>query len=120
MKITIKTQGTAAIRQALLKVAHESEQHLMRLITDMGNDISERAADTVLAQRQAPLFVPSALADSLTVKPRSGGVVVSADMSYAPFVELGTSRTRPAPFLGPAFDEVIREYAHRLRTEGRR
>ncbi len=117
--ITMKVEGVAAIRQALLKAAAKSEQQMMQLLTEMGHDIANGAARNVLAQRKALPSVPSPLADSLMVKTRSDGVVVSANMVYAPFVELGTSRMPPAPFLGPAFDEVVREQARRFRLGGR-
>lgn len=117
--ITMKVEGVGALRQKLLKAAAASEKQMMQLLTDMGHDIAKRAARNVLEQRKAPPFVPSPLAESLTVKSRGNGVNVSADMVYAPFVELGTSRMPPAPFLGPAFDEVVKEQARRIRSGGR-
>lgn len=43
------------------------------------------------------------------------GAGVVADMPYAGFVEYGTSRTRPQPYLGPAFAMYRKDYIEDLK-----
>lgn len=47
-------------------------------------------------------------------------VVVGTNVEYAPFVELGTRKVDPRPFLRPAIEEHIDEYKQVIEEELRR
>lgn len=53
---------------------------------------------------------------SSDVRPLSAEVGPTAD--YAAYVELGTSRMAPQPFLGPAFDEVEPQFVRAVQMLG--
>lgn len=82
-----------------------------RLIDDIA-DAVEQAAATVqrLARERVPVRTGD-LARSIDVtvegpsRAASLTVSIGSDLQYAPYVEHGTFRSQPRPFLGPAFEE---------------
>lgn len=117
--LIIKADGANATVSGLSRVATDAERKVMHMLESVAHDIARRARDRVLLQRKASPAASSPLADSIDVKPVAGGFKVSANVSYAPFVELGTSRMAPAPFLGPSFDEAVAGLAQDFGTGGR-
>lgn len=70
------------------------------------------------AKRRAPVDT-GLLRNSINAtmpKPTTG--IVSAHAEYAPHVEFGTIRTRPQPFLLPAFHAVLPRLRAKLRNIG--
>lgn len=53
---------------------------------------------------------PATGADGVTDTPDEYTVVVGTNVEYAPYVELGTSKMRPRPFIEPSVANYIDEY----------
>lgn len=62
------------------------------------------------AQDRAPVDTGNLKNGIFTRTPRRGYAEVVASANYAIYVELGTSRARAQPFLGPAVDLVEPEF----------
>ena len=78
--------------------------------------VRRRAADAVLANRDPARPLPSKLSNSVRVSGRDLMREVGSDLTYAPAVELGTSRQSAEPFLQPALDATRREAASVMRA----
>ena len=78
--------------------------------------IGERAEE--LAKKECPVDT-GRLRDSIThtVNTEAKTVTVSSDVEYSPYVELGTSKMPPKPFLKPAMMESAKELSQILERE---
>lgn len=106
-------------------MSDDGSAEMMRLATDLGNAgarVGARAGQALVkaardieagAQNRAPVdtgYLRSSISTSVT---GSGGTVtaeIGPTASYASFVETGTSRQRPQPYLRPATDAVLPGY----------
>lgn len=48
--------------------------------------------------------------------PKEGEVYIGTNVEYAPYVELGSSRQKPQPYLAPAVQRHIEEYKQILKS----
>ncbi len=78
------------------------------------------AARTVAAARQAARVRTGELRNSITARPALGGLsaVVEATSDHAVFVEYGTSRMRPQPFMAPAADAAEDDFVKAMEALG--
>lgn len=102
----------AELRRAGPRTERLAEQALRRIATAIQAD----------AKRAAPVDT-GALRNSISTSvTRHGGSVtaeVGPTVHYGGFVELGTSRRAPRPYVGPAFDRHAPEFVEALRTLAR-
>ena len=75
-------------------------------------------AGTVLQQDASRRInnVTGTLSNSIGFKVRGDEVSVGTNVEYAPYVEYGTSRSKPYPYLRPALDSKRRELVGRWRN----
>lgn len=95
--------GITGVADTLTQVQTQERQWVQRVdagIAAIADGILTGARQRVLAQRAAS--GPSALAASLFIVPRDGGLIIGTAAPYAPFVEFGTARQPARPFLFPA------------------
>lgn len=57
------------------------------------------------------------LRDSITHTTDGDSAYIGTNVEYAPYVEMGTSRTRARPFLRPAAQEHVDQYRSILKAE---
>ena len=57
------------------------------------------------------------LRNSITSVADDESVTIGSNVEYAPYVELGTSRQSPQPFLGPSIEEHLTEYENIIKDE---
>jgi HK97 gp10 family phage protein len=50
------------------------------------------------------------LRDSITYSVDDDAVYLGSDVEYAPYVEFGTYKQKPQPFMGPAMQDHLDEY----------
>lgn len=75
---------------------------------------------TFNCQREARVLVPKDtknLMRSIQARLTAGGFqgIVGTNVNYAAFVEFGTRKQNPQPYLGPAFDKISKEFDEQLR-----
>ena len=94
---------------------------LFRNATD---EAIERALEAIgiTAEGYAKLLCPvdtGRLRNSIThdVRKSEKAVYIGTNVEYAPYVEMGTSRTRPQPYLQPAIQNNKDEYKQLLEDE---
>lgn len=68
------------------------------------------------AKRLCPVDTGT-LRDSITHTTKGLSAYVGTDVEYAPYVEMGTSRTEAQPFLRPAAQNHASKYREIIRTE---
>ncbi len=102
------------------KVAADLSKQAATLVPRAAVVVRKVALDTEADAKALAPVDTGMLRNSITTATTGDGLraVVSATASYAPFVELGTSRQAPQPFLGPAtdrnrdaFEEAMRHLA---------
>lgn len=62
----------------------------------------------VKVQEDAKRYCPvdtGRLQESIKVETDANGITIGTDVEYAAYVEFGTSRQRPQPYLTPAFEQ---------------
>lgn len=57
------------------------------------------------------------LRNSITHETDDNAVYIGTNVEYAPYVELGTSRTREQPYLRPAAQDHVSQYRQILKDE---
>ena len=87
------------------KVEQALDEAIENALNDMGMVCSRYAQD------KAPVDT-GRLRNSIgyEVKSSENAVIVKTNVEYAPYVELGTSRQKPQPYLRPAVSNHIDEY----------
>jgi len=87
------------------KVGQLLDAAIENALSDMGMVCSRYAQD------KAPVYT-GRLRNSIRyeVKKSEDALIVGTDVNYAGFVELGTSRQKPQPYLRPAVADHIDEY----------
>lgn len=113
MSIHLEFDGGRRLARRLEAVTARAETRMLDCLRNAADALAEAAAERVLAQRDPRRPLPSRLAESIAVieEREHARVVVEAAAPYAVFVELGTARMAPEPFLQPAFDEAVAELA---------
>jgi len=74
------------------------------------------ARHTASAPGQAPANVTGSLVRSIVVNKSNNKATVSISKDYAVFLEFGTSKMRPRPFILPAFLKTKRWFIERLKA----
>lgn len=101
-----------------VKFTDNSKEVLEMLSSAMEAALSEIGEKAVgYAKQNAPVDT-GRLRDSIkyTVDPDEKSVSVGSDVEYAQYVENGTSRTKPRPFLGPAMSDHAQEYEQIMKS----
>lgn len=70
---------------------------------------------TSSAPGQSPANDTGALVNSISVEKKNKNADVIIDKDYAEFLELGTSKMRPRPFIIPSLQKVKKDLANKLR-----
>lgn len=80
---------------------------------------AEAARLVQIARQHAPRSTGT-LANSIGATPGLGGLTaeVGPTVDYAPFVEYGTSRMGPQPFMGPAADQIESDFTEAMEALG--
>lgn len=94
----------AGLARSLSAAAVAAEPLAQAAIRKVATDIQ------ATAQRLAPVdtgFLRSSIGVTYSGAGASFSAQIAATAEYAGFVEYGTSRTPPQPFLGPAFDQHL-------------
>jgi HK97 gp10 family phage protein len=100
MKVTFKFLN---VKHFLLKVNRDErvfEEYVDLAVDETANYIENRA------KRYCPVDTGKLRASIQKSKPERFVRYVSANTEYAKFVEYGTRRTRPQPYMNPATDEA--------------
>lgn len=102
---TIKSEGVAQLVESFALDGKESPRKAEQAVRKAALEI-ERSA-----KRRAPVdtgFLRSSISTGFEGEVLRGGFMaeVGPGARYGIFVELGTHRAAPHPFLGPAFDKV--------------
>lgn len=94
------------------------------LFKNATDEAIERALEAIgiTAEGYAKLLCPvdtGRLRNSIThdVRKSEKAVYIGTNVEYAPYVEMGTSRTRPQPYLQPAIQNNKDEYKQLLEDE---
>lgn len=82
---------------------------------DGKNEAIARALETIglIAEGYAKIACPvdtGRLRNSITHQRGDNFIAIGTNVEYAPYVEMGTSRMKAQPYLGPAVDNHIQEY----------
>jgi HK97 gp10 family phage protein len=75
---------------------------------------TEAAAKVQATAKSLAPKLTGALANSITTDVTQNGAEVGPTVRYAPFVEYGTSKDSPQPFMGPAAERHEDEFAQLL------
>lgn len=115
-------RGAVVSGDAMRRVAADLSKQAATLVPRASQVVRKVALDT---EADAKAFAPvdtGMLRNSITTAVTGDGLraAVVATASYAPYVELGTSRQAPQPFMGPATDrnKPLFEEAMRHLAEG--
>jgi HK97 gp10 family phage protein len=112
LSTTVRVEGMPALRRALLTITQEGRRTVQREVM--------RSALKVQAGAKVRCPVDTGrLRNSIAVEIQDEGLsaLVGTNVEYAPFVEFGTSRQRPQPYLFPAYEEEHPQFVERLRRE---
>lgn len=72
------------------------------------------------AERMAKTYCPvdtGRLRSSISHTSTEKSAIIGTNVEYAPFVELGTSRRSPTPYLAPAIENHLDEYRQIVESE---
>lgn len=86
-----------AVKKALEEIGIEAETHAKEIITEKGAVDTGRLRNSITHQ----------IGETDSKEPC---VYVGTNVSYAPFVEFGTSRMKARPYLKPAVEDFRDEY----------
>ena len=96
----IKSAKDMAMARALEEIGMEAE----------GNAVNE-ATWAIYDTPQSPSYVRTGtLRNSITHTTDKDSAYVGTNIEYAPYVEMGTSRMRPRPFIKPAVENYMDDY----------
>lgn len=74
----------------------------------------------LFGEGQAKIYCPvdtGRLRNSISHATEEDGMVIGTNVEYAPYVELGTSRMDPQPFLAPAIENNMDTYESIMKME---
>ncbi|WP_417319828.1 HK97-gp10 family putative phage morphogenesis protein [Emcibacter sp.] len=103
-------EGREKLQADLLDRRRSYEKRLDGFVEGLAMEIAAGARHRVYRDRKSESPV-SPLADSIHVARESASYEVRTSMSYAPYVEFGTSKMAARPFLTPATEEVKVRFA---------
>lgn len=117
MRIQFKLDGASAFGAKIDRISK-------RMRTNVAKDVAITAEDIVEAARQNLLdngsYITGNLYDSLTAQQVSDmEYQVGSHVEYAPYVEYGTSHSRPYPYFRPAYFMYQKEFEKRMKRRVR-
>ena len=111
MAATFKIKGVDKLIKDIQKLDAQTQKECKALVFDAATDIE------VQATAKVPVDT-GRLRGSIGKEPLSNGfgARVSANTNYAAFVEFGTTRQRPQPYMTPAFLKVSVQFVNDLKA----
>ncbi len=107
MSVTVQLENAGDIDRLLQTLPPEIFDRLQQVLKNGAVRVAERARELVPVRTGHLLAsIRPDLGDVENAEEAFEPVQVIADTEYASFVEFGTSRMDPEPFLGPAVDEI--------------
>jgi len=105
MKVKMKIDGLEEVARAIQELSEKTIRATKAEIRSVAENTERRSKENLIANRSV---VTGTLMRSMTTEFLEEGLVaeVGTVTEYAPYVELGTRRSRAKPYLGPAFDEA--------------
>lgn len=102
MSVTVTfTSHTQDCKNALERAVHKA-------LTAIGMTAEKHAKDNIQNNHSVDT---GRLLNSITHAEEDDAVYIGTNVEYAPFVELGTSRSKAKPYLRPAAEDHADEYA---------
>ncbi|MFC7048905.1 hypothetical protein [Emcibacter nanhaiensis] len=98
-------EGQDKLQAGLAIARQDYENRLTAFVRGLATEIAAGARCRVYRNRKSE-NPSSPLAESIETVKQQNGYDVMASLSYAPYVEFGTSRMAAKPFLTPAAEEV--------------
>jgi len=103
MKVSLKVIGLEGVQEAIKDLGKKVQGVTEEEIRAVAIDTEKRSKENLIANKSV---VTGTLLRSMTTEilPRGLEAEVGTVTVYAPYVELGTRRSRAKPYLGPAFE----------------
>lgn len=122
--MSVRIEGMPRLHAKLTKLTGEAERTTQREVKRAALNVQRGAkrhlSEKVYAQSETPGYVRTGrLMNSIAHEIDDGGMnaTIGTNVEYAPYVELGTRRTRPKPYLFPALEEERGPFLRRLKRE---
>lgn len=105
----IRVDGLSELRAKLRRIEQEVGRVARREVKRTALNVQRRARETVPVDT-------GRLRNSIAVEELEGGLdaAIGTNVEYAPYVEFGTNRTRPKPYLLPAMESERGPFRDRL------
>lgn len=94
-----------------IKIENDKTDEVLKALTEAKQKIYEEWG--LIGERYAKELCPvdtGRLRNSISHERDERGAYIGTNVEYAPYVELGTSRQSPQPYLKPAITEHLNEY----------
>jgi len=105
---TIPSGISAAATEALLETAEEARDIAKTLVPIDTGSLQKSIRVERLARQAGKIYYTGIRAGGYIINPKTGRYV-----NYASFIEYGTSRSRPQPFMRPALRRAMRKLSGR-------
>jgi HK97 gp10 family phage protein len=114
MKVKFEVKGIEEINKAISDLAEKCGTLSKEEIKDVALNTEKRSKENLIANKSV---VTGTLLRSMTTDFLKGGAEaeVGTVTDYAPYVELGTRRSRAKPYLVPAFEESMQGADERIK-----
>lgn len=99
---------------SLTRFADRAVRAIPRLQAAAGKEVEETARRVQTDAKQIVPVDTGALQGSIDIEVSGLTAEVFTTLRYAPFVEFGTYKDRPQPFITPAADRQARDYPARM------
>lgn len=122
----VKTSVELKINEAMIRALFDqSDKILDDLADDLAKEMKKRiltgsksgrryGSHTASAPGQSPANDTGALVKSISVEKKNKTADVVIDKEYAEYLELGTSKMRPRPFIMPSIQKIKKQLSNRL------